>query len=382
MLLPRLETGDALRNAEQKIVRIEFKVFFWLFVLAAMAVVITYLVLRFATQSPRLNELHQFVGLSFKLVAIIGTVGYWFAALVIVGLTRTVFMFFRDPVSAVLSPPEQKMVEFMLKERQSISDLAQRDLSFSKLQFLDMAEIAFFKVHEALVNRDIDIVSAFISPDIYQRLYDRIEKLLRSKQLFLIENLKVNKAEIYHYCHTDDNGGTDHVIAKIEASAVFQISDEQDRMNTRGARAPRKFTEYYLFARSDRTNTPYRKTEYVSRHCQNCGAPLDLEKLGECGFCGSKSPESALVSEGSSQGWSLLRPGDERKSRSIFKEYCPNCGAELPSGNIKKCAHCGSMMVSGKFTWILENIMDRCFIIPEQPFRPTFDYDFFPKNAS
>jgi hypothetical protein len=369
---------NKIREVEDKVIGIEFKVFGLLFLFGGIALAVAYLFLNIITASQKFHQFQQGLGVSFTAAAVIGAVAYWFIALTVIGITRTVFAFFRDPVSVVLSPPEQKAVEFMLKERDSLSDLLQRDLSFSQPQFLDMAVIAFFKTHEALVNRDIDVAAAFIGTEVYHRLELRINRLNYQHQLFSIENLKVKKAEIHHYFHTADQGGADHIIARIEASAVINIVSEPDRAVVEGRAGQREFVEYYLFTRSDRTVTPYRPTEYVSRHCNNCGAPLDLEKLGECSFCGSKTTESTLVAAGPAESWTLLKPAERRKSADAFRKKCPNCGAELPYGNIKKCAHCGSVLVSGKFTWTLQDIMDRCFIIPDQPFKPTFDYQFLP----
>ena len=50
-----------------------------------------------------------------------------------------------------------------------------------------------------------------------------------------------------------------------------------------GSREPSSFTEFWTFQRARGTRTTGRSV--LDRVCPNCGAPLDMNQIGECKYC-------------------------------------------------------------------------------------------------
>jgi tellurite resistance protein len=56
--------------------------------------------------------------------------------------------------------------------------------------------------------------------------------------------------------------------------------------------------------------------------------------------------------------WSFLRkPGAQTVSEGgLLEGRCPNCGADLEEGQAVKCDHCGALVNSGRYDWVLAEI--------------------------
>src|SRR5262249_35452521 len=56
--------------------------------------------------------------------------------------------------------------------------------------------------------------------------------------------------------------------------------------------------------------------------------------------------------------WSFLRRKDAetRLGDGLIEGTCPNCGAKIEMNQNANCAHCGAMLRSGLFDWVLTEI--------------------------
>jgi hypothetical protein len=65
---------------------------------------------------------------------------------------------------------------------------------------------------------------------------------------------------------------------------------------------------------------------------------------------GSKSKERPYT-----EYWTLVR-STARKNTDDGKPCCPACGAPLPGEMVEKCGHCGALVESSVFDWVLSRI--------------------------
>jgi hypothetical protein len=64
--------------------------------------------------------------------------------------------------------------------------------------------------------------------------------------------------------------------------ADYEVDEKTGRMIF-GSRSPSQFVEYWTFQRSVGVQTTDRSI--LDRVCPNCGAPLEINQVGECRYC-------------------------------------------------------------------------------------------------
>jgi len=238
---------------------------------------------------------------------------------------------------------------------QQIADLKARDPAFSEQQFEDLASTAFFKVQEAWTKRDMNIAKAFISPTLFGRFESQLSGFKSEGKINKMDKLAVGSVELAEAVH---DGAFDYVTAKIEASAADYIVDQKTGKVLSGSQEPQPFTEYWTFLRSDSVKTKSGGDQIQSQHCPNCGAPLQVNAVGKCEYCGSELTSGAfswVLSEISQASvWkpravSTPRPQNvtplagERYVLGLVK--CPNCGAnvqDIAGITNERCWRCGA----------------------------------------
>jgi len=237
-----------------------------------------------------------------------------------------------------------------------IAELKNRDPNFSEQQFEDLASTAFSKIQTAWSKRDMSIAQAFVSPTLLQRFQAQLNQLKSQGKINKIENLAVGKVEIVEAVQ---DGGFDYITVRIDASASDYYVDEKSGKILSGTKELKPFTEFWTFLRSGEVKTPAGKPELVSRHCPNCGAPMQVNAIGKCEYCGSElsSGHFSWVLSEISQA-SVFRPRaqavrPQNISPLAGNRYvlglvqCPNCGAnvqDIAGITTERCWRCGGVV--------------------------------------
>lgn len=244
---------------------------------------------------------------------------------------------------------------------EGLADLKARDPNFSEKQFEDLASTAFFKIQEAWSKRDMSLARAFTSPSLYARFQSQIDGFKSADKINKIDNLAVGSVEVVEAVH---DGGLDYVTVRINASAADYMVDQKTGKLISGSQSSQPFTEYWTFLRADQVKTKAGGSEIVSQHCPNCGAPLQVNALGKCDYCGSEVTSGAfswVLSEITQASvWrpraaSAPRPQNvsplagERYVLGLVK--CPKCGAnvqDILGVTNEKCWRCGATVTTEK----------------------------------
>lgn len=177
------------------------------------------------------------------------------------------------------------------KVAQQVAELKARDPMFSEQAFEDMASTAFFKIQEAWAKRDMNMAKSFISPSLFQRFDTQVAELKRNKQTNRMENLAVGSLDIVEAVH---DGGMDYVAVQLNAAAADYTVDDATGNIVSGSKQVSRFTEYWTFLRSDQVKTKQTGPELATKSCPNCGAPIQLNAVGKCDYCGSDVTSGAF----------------------------------------------------------------------------------------
>jgi hypothetical protein len=244
---------------------------------------------------------------------------------------------------------------------EGLADLKVRDPNFSEKQFEDLASTAFFKIQEAWSKRDMSLARAFTSPSLYTRFQSQIDGFKSEGKINKIDDLAVGSVELVEAVH---DGGFDYVTVRINASAADYMLDQKTSKLISGSKQSQPFTEYWTFLRSDQVKTKAGGSEIVSQHCPNCGAPLQVNALGKCDYCGSEVTSGAfawVLSEITQA--SVWRPRASSAPRPqhisplaggryvLGLVKCPKCGAnvqDILGVTNERCWRCGATVTTEK----------------------------------
>jgi len=243
-----------------------------------------------------------------------------------------------------------------------LADLKARDPNFSEQQFEDLASTAFFKIQEAWSKRDMSIARAYCSPALFQRFSSQLSGLKDAGKVNKMDNLAVGSVELVE---AFPDGGFDYVTARVNASAADYTIDEKSGKIISGSKESSPFTEYWTFLRSDKVKTKAGAPTLEARQCPNCGAPLAINAVGKCDYCGSDVTSGQynwVLSEISQASvWrprSVAQPARPQNVSPLAGERyvlglvkCPNCGANVQdiAGILNEhCWRCGAEVPTAK----------------------------------
>lgn len=163
-----------------------------------------------------------------------------------------------------------------------IAALQERDPAFSTQSFEDFVSTAFFKIQRAWCKRDMSLARAFITDSILRRYTLQLEEYVDAKKFNKLEGLNTKNVEVIDL---RDEGDKDIIDVLITASAADYDVDEEGNYLS-GDRSIITWDETWSFIRSKSVQTQSDKG-FNSDTCPSCGAPLSINAVGVCDYCGS-----------------------------------------------------------------------------------------------
>ena len=154
------------------------------------------------------------------------------------------------------------------------------DPQFDRAAFLARVEQAFYALQQAWQERDLTTSRPFMSPGLYLGWSAQVQQLLDLHKRNVLEGLRIYSVDLAKVVH-----GTafDDVTVRITATCMDYEVDERTGEIIFGSREPTSFTEYWTFQRSVGAQTTGRSI--LDKVCPNCGAPLEINQVGECRYC-------------------------------------------------------------------------------------------------
>jgi predicted lipid-binding transport protein (Tim44 family) len=154
------------------------------------------------------------------------------------------------------------------------------DAQFDEQAFRGRVQQAFFALQAAWQDRDLSASRPFMSPGLYLGWSSQVEQLIELHKKNVLEGLRVDGIDVVKVVH---GSALDDVTVRVTATCADYEVDEQTGKMIFGSRDPSQFTEYWTFQRSVGVQTTSRST--LDKVCPNCGAPLEINQVGECRYC-------------------------------------------------------------------------------------------------
>ena len=170
--------------------------------------------------------------------------------------------------------------QVVLPPDQGIAAIKAADPNFDPAAFVARVQKAFGALQAAWQARDVDTARAFMSPGLYFSWSAQVEQMAEQHRRNILENLRVDRVTPVRVLH---GHVFDDVTVRIDATCADYEIDEGTQRIVFGDKTPRPFTEYWTFQRAIEAKTGERTL--LDKVCPNCGAPLDVNQLGECKYC-------------------------------------------------------------------------------------------------
>ena len=167
-----------------------------------------------------------------------------------------------------------------LSSEQGLALLKQADPAFDYEGFERRAAQAFMALQQAWQARDLDSARAFMSPGLYFSWSAQVKQLIELHKINRLDGLRIDEMEAVRVIH---GKAFDDLTVRITATCADYEVDERSGRIIFGSRAPSTFSEYWTFQRSVNARTTDKHA--VDKVCPNCGAPLQINEIGECQFC-------------------------------------------------------------------------------------------------
>jgi predicted lipid-binding transport protein (Tim44 family) len=161
-----------------------------------------------------------------------------------------------------------------------IAAIRASDPQFDEQAFRARVQQAFFALQQAWQDRDLHASRPFMSPGLYLGWSTQVQQLIDLHKKNILEGLRVDAIDVVKVVQ---GSAFDDVTVRISATTADYEVDERTGRMIFGSREPSPFTEYWTFQRSVEAQTTGRSI--LDKVCPNCGAPLEINQVGECRYC-------------------------------------------------------------------------------------------------
>jgi predicted lipid-binding transport protein (Tim44 family) len=167
-----------------------------------------------------------------------------------------------------------------LDPQTGMATIRAEDSSFDPEAFRGRAQQAFFALQQAWQERDLTASRPFMSPGLYLGWSSQVQQLIELHKKNVLDGLRVDGIDVVKVVH---GRAFDDVTVRVTATCADYEVDEKTGRVIFGSRTPSRFAEYWTFQRSVGVQTTERSI--LDRVCPNCGAPLEINQVGDCRYC-------------------------------------------------------------------------------------------------
>jgi len=170
-------------------------------------------------------------------------------------------------------------------ERQRIlTQIKEVDSGFEEVAFLANVKTAFVSFQNAWMQQDMVTAEHFVTDGIYEKFAVQFREQQKLGYREKLSQIKVRNVSLARF---DTSGLFDVLSVAVSASLVDQRFSTSTGEVIRGSGSPERFTEYWSFVRRRGTRSDEAKGSLLAGECPNCGAGLELNRLGKCAQCDS-----------------------------------------------------------------------------------------------
>lgn len=164
-------------------------------------------------------------------------------------------------------------------------EIQKEDPLFNKAEFLGWSSDMFIKLQYAWADRNLEDIRYFITPDLFEKTNNQVQRYITNKQINKLERVSVNIAKLHSFEHQGDR---DILKVILDTKMIDYIVDENTGKVLRGDPNINVMNPYILtFVRKTGIKTPEGGIKATTMNCPNCGGATTILSSGKCPYCGS-----------------------------------------------------------------------------------------------
>ncbi|MGB2940298.1 MAG: Tim44-like domain-containing protein [Candidatus Dormiibacterota bacterium] len=202
---------------------------------------------------------------------------------------------------------------------QALAAIKAADPAFDEKRFLALAQQEFLALQQARADRNPDEARVYMSPGLYASWKIQLEQMTREGRRRVLIQPRLQSTAVL-LANKDANLEAITVRFNGRADEAY-FADNGDRIQGMG-RGPGELTEYWTFVRS--SNALSRPDGGLfTKTCPNCGASLQLNEIGVCGYCNATVLSGSydwVLSHIEDQGHLILKQADVEKFFQNFAD--------------------------------------------------------------
>lgn len=159
------------------------------------------------------------------------------------------------------------------------------DELFNKEEFLSWAKTLFVKLQNAWTDRDWSVIRPFESNELFEQHKAQLDGYIRNRTINIMDRICVNYAKLYSFYQSGDK---DVLIVLLNSRMADYIINEDTKEVIKGDKEIERVNTYKMtFIRKTGVKTKPGSNELNTANCPNCGAPTQITSAGKCEYCNS-----------------------------------------------------------------------------------------------
>lgn len=183
-------------------------------------------------------------------------------------------------------PAREKVVnEPIINEGLVEQQVKEVDELFNKEEFISWAKTLFVKLQNAWTDRDWSVIRPFESNELFEQHKAQLDGYIRNKTINIMDRICVNYAKLYSFYQSGDK---DVLIILLNSRMADYIINEETKEVIKGDKDTERVNTYKMtFIRKTGVKTKPGSNELNTANCPNCGAPTQITSAGKCEYCNS-----------------------------------------------------------------------------------------------
>ncbi|HWQ59488.1 MAG TPA: zinc-ribbon domain-containing transport protein, partial [Clostridia bacterium] len=166
----------------------------------------------------------------------------------------------------------------------TIAQLKQMDPQFSEEALKEKIANLYIKMQAAWQEKKWEPMRASLSDALFNQMKSGVDAKIRNRQTNYVERIAILGVDLTGFGQDDKH---DIVTAVLQTRIVDYTLDDTTGNLMSGSRTAEKFMTYeWTLIRTKGAKT-FVSNEDETKHCPNCGAPLDLNHSTKCAYCGA-----------------------------------------------------------------------------------------------
>ena len=183
-------------------------------------------------------------------------------------------------------PSRKKVVnEPIINEGLVEAQVKEIDELFNKEEFISWAKTLFIKLQNAWTDRDWSVIRPFESNELFEQHKAQLDGYIRNKTINVMDRICVNYAKLYSFYQSGDK---DVLIILLNCRMSDYIINEETKEVIKGDKETERVNTYKMtFIRKTGVKTKAGSNKLNTANCPNCGAPTQITSAGKCEYCNS-----------------------------------------------------------------------------------------------